>query len=167
MSNSTVAVMVRGLFTAANVKSIEWLDGTAEHFDAGWNETAEPVRAKWRAIAELTEQAMRASFRNITHSAGKILEHIHLERRRQDELKAQGRFAYTCADSEMSNPERLTVLGEEFGEVCHEVNEGIGSGRAVNILKLRKELIQTAAVCMAWVEALDGLTPGPVGNRDS
>ncbi len=161
MSNSTVAIMLRGLFTVANVKSIQWLDGTAEWFDAGWDDTSEPVKAKWRAVAELTEQGMRASFRMLTHSAGAILQAINLERNRQDELKAQGRFAYTCADPQMSNPERLTVLGEEFGEVCHEVNEGIGSGRTVNVPKLRKELIQTAAVCMAWVEALDATSTNP------
>ena len=52
----------------------------------------------------------------------------------------------------MSSAEKLTVLAEEFGEVAHEVNEGIGEGREVNIDKLRKELVQTAAVASAWVE---------------
>jgi NTP pyrophosphatase (non-canonical NTP hydrolase) len=70
-------------------------------------------------------------------------------------LKAQGRFAFTCADKEMSHPERLTVLGEEFGEVCHEVNEGIGEGRKVAREKLKKELVQVGAVCVAWLEALE------------
>ena len=87
--------------------------------------------------------------------AGEAVEAIYRERGRQEELKAQGRFAYTCADPEMTHPERLAVLGEEFGEACHEVNEGIGAGRAVNTKKLRKELIQVAAVCVGWIEALD------------
>jgi NTP pyrophosphatase (non-canonical NTP hydrolase) len=155
MSNSTVAIMLRGLFTVANVKSIEWLDGKADTFSGAWGETPESVKEGWRTIASLTEQAMRASFRTLTHSAGRILEAIYMERERQEKLKAEGRFAFTCADSEMSNPERLTVLGEEFGEVCHEVNEGIGEGRKVDKTKLRKELVQVAAVCMAWIEAID------------
>lgn len=87
--------------------------------------------------------------------AGEGVEAIYHERLRQDELKHQGKFAYTCADPEMTHPERLTVLGEEFGEVCHEVNEGIGEGRQLNKEKLRKELIQVAAVSLAWVERLD------------
>lgn len=55
----------------------------------------------------------------------------------------------------MTPAEKLTVLGEELGEVGHEINEGIGTGRAVDLLKLRKELVQVAAVAVAWVESLD------------
>jgi NTP pyrophosphatase (non-canonical NTP hydrolase) len=87
--------------------------------------------------------------------AGEGVEAIYKERFRQEELKAKGKFAYTCADLEMTHPERLTVLGEEFGEVCHEVNEGIGEGRSVDKAKLRKELIQVAAVALGWIERLD------------
>ena len=87
--------------------------------------------------------------------AGEAVEAVYQERGRQEELKHKGKFAYTCADPEMTHPERLAVLGEEFGEVCHEVNEGIGVGREVNVAKLRKELIQVAAVAVAWAEAVD------------
>lgn len=41
------------------------------------------------------------------------------------------------------------ILGEEFGEVCKEVVEDYNYGR------LRKELVQVAAVAVAWVECLD------------
>lgn len=78
---------------------------------------------------------------------------IAYERRRQELLKKEGKFAYTCASPEMTNAERLTVLGEELGEVAHEVNEGIGEGRRVNLDKLKNELIQCAAVAVAWIEA--------------
>lgn len=90
------------------------------------------------------------------------------ERSRQNELKAAGRFAYTCADNELSDADRDTILTEEVGEVSdealslllskckgrvsHEVNEGIGPGRTVNREALRKELIQVAAVVVAWLE---------------
>lgn len=77
------------------------------------------------------------------------------ERARQDDLKRAGRFAYTCADPELSHAERLTVLGEEFGEVCHEVNEAIGGRTELDRAALRNELVQVAAVCVAWIEAID------------
>lgn len=80
---------------------------------------------------------------------------IVAERHRQDDLKLAGRFAYTCADPELTHAERLTVLGEEFGEVCHEVNEAIGGHAKLRRDKLRKELVQVAAVAVAWIEAID------------
>jgi NTP pyrophosphatase (non-canonical NTP hydrolase) len=83
-----------------------------------------------------------------------VLKHVKRERDRQEELKRKGKFAFTCADPEMSNPERFLVLAEEFGEVGHELNEAIG-GRALDVAKLRTELVQVAAVCVAWCEALD------------
>jgi glycerol dehydrogenase-like iron-containing ADH family enzyme len=86
---------------------------------------------------------------------GEVLEAIRRERFRQEDLKSKGKFAYSCADGGMSNAERLTVLAEELGEVSHEVNEGIGTGRVIDMKKLRKELIEVAAVACAWIEAID------------
>lgn len=80
---------------------------------------------------------------------------IIIERARQERLKSEGRFAYTCADLEMSNAERAAVLGEEFGEVCHEVNETVGNHAPLDAAKLRKELVQVAAVALGWIEGLD------------
>lgn len=82
-----------------------------------------------------------------------ILEEISDERDRQERLKIQGKFAKTCAD-DMSNADRYTVLGEEFGEVGHELNEAIGGHRRLDTSKLRAELRQVAAVCLAWIEGL-------------
>ena len=47
------------------------------------------------------------------------------------------------------------ILLEEVGEVAQEVNEGwfSDSGPAIE-LRLEEELIQVAAVAVAWVEAL-------------
>lgn len=83
------------------------------------------------------------------------LSAIRKERARQEQLKAQGKFANTCADAGISNAERFMVLAEEFGEVGHELNEAIGEGRILNMTKLRTELVQVAAVCVAWCEAID------------
>jgi NTP pyrophosphatase (non-canonical NTP hydrolase) len=47
----------------------------------------------------------------------------------------------------------LGILGEEFGEVAKEIAES--SARPLDVAHLREELIQTAAVAVAWVEAID------------
>jgi len=80
------------------------------------------------------------------------LEAVGQEIERQTSLKASGRFQYTVSDPEMNDFERLAVLGEEFGEVSHEVNETIGNHRSLDILRIKKELIQVAAVAVAWFE---------------
>lgn len=70
---------------------------------------------------------------------------ISCERERQDELKAEGRFDHTCADPELSDFERLAILVEEIGEVSRAL-QGDGD--------LEEELIQTAAVALAWLEGI-------------
>jgi NTP pyrophosphatase (non-canonical NTP hydrolase) len=76
----------------------------------------------------------------------RALEDVCDERQRQEQLKKEGKFLYTCADAEMTDGERLAVLVEEVGEVARAMNDGKG---------LREELIQVAAVAVAWVEAID------------
>lgn len=109
-------------------------------------------------------------------STGDTLSKIYQERFRQEELKLRGKFTFTCADIEVTNSERLAVLAEEFGEVAREVTEQVimlhkdqkefteTGQRSVlaHIVKnqnqrMKKELIQVAAVCVAWCEALDKL----------
>jgi hypothetical protein len=48
----------------------------------------------------------------------------------------------------------LGVLAREFCEAGNEANECF-KGRRVHADKLRAELIDVAAVCVAWVEAID------------
>lgn len=48
----------------------------------------------------------------------------------------------------------LSILGEEYGEVCRALNYDTNDG---GIPHLRKELIQVAAMACAWVDALDRL----------
>lgn len=78
---------------------------------------------------------------------GTVLRDVAVERFQQEIAKANGKFSKTCADP-MSNYERLTVLGEEFGEVARAILEGDPEN-------LRTVLIQVAAVSVAWVEGLD------------
>lgn len=77
------------------------------------------------------------------------------ERARQERLKAAGKFKLSCADAEMTDCEFVAVLGEEFGEVAHEINETIGRPEKRNLERLRKmhaECIQVAAVAVARAE---------------
>lgn len=101
---------------------------------------------------------------------GDVLQEVHAERLRQDQLKAGGKFNWTCADLEstrgkrrdITHAERLTVLSEEVGEAAREVMEAIIAGdkgdgpeQVARVKALRKELVQVAAVCVAWCEAID------------
>ncbi len=85
------------------------------------------------------------------------------ERARQERLRLDGKFLHTCASPDFvafTHFGRAAVLTEEVGEVARAVLdvEKIAEGRhedALAFKKLRAELIQTAAVCVAYIEALD------------
>lgn len=66
------------------------------------------------------------------------------ERRRQDEKFGD--------QSGHTGVEWLAILAEEFGEVAKEAVEGHFAQRDNSNLKV--ELVQTAAVCVAWLEAI-------------
>lgn len=73
-------------------------------------------------------------------------ERIEIERERQEWLHKEN----TCA-WEIPDTLKLAILAEEFGEVAKAMLENHG---------LAEELVQTAAVCVAWLEALES----PVGR---
>lgn len=104
----------------------------------------------------------------------RVLAEVAAERARQEERKAAGRFKHTCADPEMNDYERYAVLGEEAGEavdehmalklsslmgkVAREILTGgerrLARDTVGTVDALRGELLQVAAVAVAWVEAL-------------
>lgn len=95
-----------------------------------------------------------------------LLKAIVDERIRQEELKLKGKFYWTCADKRgeaaqtlseqaMIDACRFAVLAEEFGEVSRHINEQIISNIRYQPRELMKELIQTAAVALAWCEAIE------------
>jgi NTP pyrophosphatase (non-canonical NTP hydrolase) len=86
--------------------------------------------------------------------AGDALSEVNQERHRQEQLREEGRFAHTCAGDGLSNPEKLVVLAEEFGEVARAVLEHGKLASDVHGNDLRKELCQVAAVAVAWMESL-------------
>ncbi|HEY5960598.1 MAG TPA: hypothetical protein VIV60_28790 [Polyangiaceae bacterium] len=53
-----------------------------------------------------------------------------------------------CSSHDMRDEVKSVVLTEECGEVARAVLERDAPG-------LRKELVQVAAVCVAWLEALE------------
>jgi NTP pyrophosphatase (non-canonical NTP hydrolase) len=80
-----------------------------------------------------------------------VIQEIRAERWRQECKIQTGNIPWDCANPTVSDDAKLAVLAEEFGEVARALLEGDG---------LREELIQTAAVALAWAESLtyiDGL----------
>lgn len=51
-----------------------------------------------------------------------------------------------------------TILGEEYGEVCKEVFESEHMKDLTAVSRLRKELIEVAAVAIACIEDIDSRT---------
>lgn len=89
----------------------------------------------------------------------KIVADVLRERDRQDQLKASGRFKFTCADPELIDTQRLAILLEEVGEAGRAILNQIGlakdQGYRIGHDHLRTELIQVMAVALAWVEGID------------
>lgn len=110
-----------------------------------------------------------------------VLEDVRRERDRQEQLRRDGRFPYTCADPGIADHARLPILAEEFGEVAKALVERDiykaqyyndfpdrditaeqrhygGATPPERLLRyrdeLRTELVQLAAVAVAWAEAL-------------
>ncbi len=121
--------------------------------DAAWYETVEKPRLQ-----------------------AKICNDIVQERHRQEHLLAQGKFPWSCDDLTVPDIKKLGVLAEEFGEVAKEAaqiqeqydrtwpgeNEDVVAESLARSVRrrrgrLRAELVQVAAVCVAWCESLDRL----------
>jgi hypothetical protein len=83
---------------------------------------------------------------------------ITQERERQEELFRAGKFHFTCSSPTVSDLMKLPVLVEEVGEVAKAILEG-------NSVNLADELVQVAAVCVGWLEALECVPHGLSANR--
>ena len=98
-----------------------------------------------------------------------VLRDVGLERLRQEDLRRSGKFLWTCATAMVPLDRKMSVLSEEVGEVAKEVVDfGIMLDKYDKenmvlprhrefalLLRIRKELVQVAAVCVAWIEAID------------
>jgi len=88
-----------------------------------------------------------------------IIDEIVLERFRQKKLNANPlnrRLRQDIADPVTADGYRLAVLVEEVGEVANQLNETTATLTGTdNRHSMKVELIQVAAVCVAWLEALE------------
>ena len=78
---------------------------------------------------------------------GSVLSDVAAERLRQEMLREEGSLAYTAACSDCPDSLRLAALVEEVGEVARALHDG-------DFENLAAELVQVAAVAVAWREAL-------------
>lgn len=106
-----------------------------------------------------------------------ILHLVRLERLRQNALVESGQLPFNCSDpmptigdshamlgisgvidltqQGVANAIKLAVLTEEVGEVAKEVyTSAVFDSDEDTIAKLRTELVQVAAVAVAWAESL-------------
>jgi hypothetical protein len=83
------------------------------------------------------------------------------ERHRQEELHRSGKFSFTCASPDVPNGAKLMVLTEEVGEVARAAMAIYDPITAPDLKPekalrhLQEELIQVAAVAMAWAESIE------------
>ncbi len=82
----------------------------------------------------------------------RILELLKLERQRQNSLLAQGKIDFNCACPDIADGHKLAVLTEEVGEVAKAILE---QNDEIEQQDIRTELIQVAAVAVAWLESLE------------
>jgi hypothetical protein len=129
--------------------------------------TATRSRSLERSIEDLVYRAAEPRDR-VAHNSilvGALIDLVD-ERRGQEEIGDRKREAgidwCSCADPDMAGGDggRYLVLGEEFGEVGRAILEaGYGSRDAAISTewerRLRAELVQVAAVSLAWIEAID------------
>lgn len=84
-----------------------------------------------------------------------IFTAIVLERDKQNAYKKAGKFMFTCADPEIGHMTACAVLMEEVGEAARAAMATLGlSKEPPEQADLKKELIQVAAVTVAWLEQL-------------
>ena len=83
-----------------------------------------------------------------------VFTRITAERERQNILLRQGKLLFNCSSPVVDPRRKLRVIVEELGEVAQAVDWLEASESKANREHLIEELIQVAAVAVAWLEAL-------------
>jgi hypothetical protein len=102
-----------------------------------------------------------------------VLAERDRQERRCEEKRAEGFDWHSCASSRLTDGERLAVLVEEVGEVARELCEARAAGdlaadeMRAHFARLREELVQVAAVTVAWIEGIDAVYPVDAGAREA
>lgn len=81
---------------------------------------------------------------------------IHAERERQEKLFRDGINTFNVASPTPDVKRKLRVLTEEVGEVAKAIDKLERINCMTNHRNLREELVQVAAVCVAWLESMEG-----------
>lgn len=84
------------------------------------------------------------------------IERIHEERERQRALFKERKISFDVASPIIDLRRKFRVLAEEVGEVAHAIDQIENHGMAQGNLNM--ELVQVAAVAVAWLESLEGGT---------
>lgn len=85
----------------------------------------------------------------------RALAAVAAERERQRQLWVEETIPFNCDAEDIALGDKMAVLTEEVGEVATEVNQANCSLHPkVHLERLRVELIQVAAVAVAWAESL-------------
>jgi NTP pyrophosphatase (non-canonical NTP hydrolase) len=85
---------------------------------------------------------------------------IHDERERQEKLFRAGKFNFTASSKSAGAKRKFRVLLEEIGEVAQEC-DALEYAKRMDVRasiteKLATELVQVAAVAVAWLESMEG-----------
>jgi hypothetical protein len=89
-------------------------------------------------------------------SRSDIARRIADERDRQRELFAARKLKFRVDDPAVDWPRKLRVLVEEVGEVAQAIDQWEASPRCKKFrAHFITELIQVAAVCVAWLESME------------
>lgn len=90
-------------------------------------------------------------------STESVLAEVLVERVRQEnrcaKKRRKGKAFYSCANLDMPQELKLAILTEEVGEVARELCDASHERKAPD-RNLRVELIQVAAIAVAWAESL-------------
>lgn len=136
--------------TATEVDDLQCPDGGRCHhgcsLDECWRvESAEPLSA---AGFEGNEWPVR-----IRRALGDpdVFDEARDERARAHAL--HGETSMESAPADDPTGRRFRILTEEVGEVAKEFNDAEHERRPVDLAKLRKELVQVAAMAGAWAAA--------------
>ena len=84
-----------------------------------------------------------------------VFARIAAERVRQQELFRAGKFTFTCASTTADDNRKLRVLTEEVGKVAEAIDALENKNDWKRFDHLREELVQVAAVAVAWLEAME------------
>lgn len=90
-----------------------------------------------------------------------VLEAIELERQRQKALLYQGKIKGTAAEIYLLDTDRYLMLARQTGKLAHAIS------MEADLALIRSELVQTAAICVAWCEALDRESQLTTAQKDS